>query len=1135
MIKQTPGHLLKQRSTTDTMRLMFALIIFIFISTNSVFAATRTSVQSGNWNNPACWSPSGVPGLNDDVNIAANHFIIINVNCQVHTLTVSKNGKISGSDNKTLNISGDLIVNGIFNMKNCDIILVNEGAIFSLGPDAEFTWAPSTNNSTGATLFKNGTENFNPSSTLIIERWYDYSIPLANDITGDFGNIVINSPGGNNSIVEWNQKNYFESHRITGLLTVETGWVTLDKSSSISNTSIGSIRLSSVNSTFIAHNGDHTSAFTLHTGSITNNGGNFYGLNDGNGNINLTVDGDFINSGNVKIINNSGYTGLSNGNAFIRIDGDYKQSSGDTRIIYNLSTTNSGIFTAAFKNLELSGGIFMGQNACHTGGRLNLLNITQDFTIQFNDPADKFRGSGLTSIGQSLNNAGLAINVGRNFSIKGTSLAEVTSSASAGDELLNVNGDLTISGCSINFNFGTANASHASQLNVKGKLFMNGGICCISKNGGKSETVIDHDLVLTGGTIILKSNSGLATCTIKGMYDQSGGTMIFHSNAQTPTNDVTKLQVQGNFRQSGGTLNFDDNASGAMHVLSLIGDVCQISGNGKIIRSGTISSNAFGKINYDKAGAIAFERSGNSHLIDAVNQAVAPGCEVILKSGVQVASYTAPNVNGFVVMNGGKLTMNNYSLSSNNVHPNCSVFADSSALISITNPKGLTGTSESSFATNINYSLHAYSIVEYRGAKPMTISGQAGNISIEKKYGILKLMTNEGELTLDNDINVRTRIELINGKIKLNNHTLTIESGNANAIIRKQGYIESEIENSTSNSKLCWKNITKGIHEFPFGRSNEIYLPLIYNVKSGEGNEVSILTKSIGKNINENGFSSLSSALAAKNAVDRWWTINANNVVADITFTFGKDENPFTSHVTSPTLFALQWSGTTWIKITPSSKNENQKTQSETLKNISNGSDFVFINVEAEKVFELKLFDAKKIENEVLLSWETVNESSSPVYTIEKSIDGNEFFEIGKSDDNITEKNLSSYNFSDNKLPESISYYRLKYSNNNRISYSPIKVVRSTDDYRGGPVKINSVSPNPFSSDVKINFSSIDERTMFEVRDAGGRLILKIPAEGAEVENANATLHLDQLQKGIYFLTVINNGKSDTQKIIKNE
>ena len=46
---------------------------------------------------------------------------------------------------------------------------------------------------------------------------------------------------------------------------------------------------------------------------------------------------------------------------------------------------------------------------------------------------------------------------------------------------------------------------------------------------------------------------------------------------------------------------------------------------------------------------------------------------------------------------------------------------------------------------------------------------------------------------------------------------------------------------------------------------------------------------------------------------------------------------------------------------------------------------------------------------------------------------------------------------------------------------------------------------------------------------------MNVPMISADQKNGTAYLNLESLKKGVYFLTIINNGKKDTVKIIKSE
>jgi hypothetical protein len=1109
-------------------------------------AVSRISNSSGNWNNPSTWSPSGIISSNDDITIASGHTITLNADAQVKNFTVSTGGKLLGIPEINLNINGTITVNGTVDMNESNIRLVNNNSSFSLGPQSVFIWFPGNNASEGASLFINGNENFHASSKLIIRNWYDYTVPLGDVVTGNFGSLELNSPGNMSSIVEWNQDNSFENHKVTGTLTIDQGWITLDKSGSITSTSIGNILLKSINSTFIAHHGTHPSSFSLTTSAITNNGGKFYGLNDGNGTINLRVTGSVTNTGNIKIINNTGVTGVSNGNAVIRIDGDFNQSSGDSRFIYNITTTNSGTFNATIKNLVLSGGIFMGQCAIHSGGQLNVLNILQDLSVNFAHASDKFRGNGLTSIGSSVNNSGFALNVGRNLSISGNELSEFTSSASKGDELVSVQKDLTITGCNVNFNYGTSDGSHASELFVHGNMYMHGGTCYLSRNNGELKSIIDNNLSISNGTLSIKGNTGKAKLTVTGDYLQSGGSMLIHANPAVSTPDVTEMEISGLFKHSGGIINFDDNTQGAVQKITIKGDSCIFEGNGILTHAGAGNSVVTGLLSFEKIGQIKYISSGTDYQIEQVKLQINNQSDLMLTgNNLKLPSHPNESVLALQVLPGGKLSFNNYSVYSNGIYNSCNIAADSSGTLSLTNEKGLFGNTKSAIMQGVKFNLHRESIVEYCGEKSQVITGLSQLSDLpEHKYGILKINLRSIKYTASfvENVYVRHRVLLAEGKVRLNNHTLTVENGNSDAFMRTNGLIESGTEHASENEKICWKNMTTGMHEFPFGRSQTQYLPVKFNLVEGAGNDVTISTrKTFSNNLPLPPLTRALSADAAfseHKAIDRWWTIStAQGVKGDLTLTYCGDENTLASEYARERLFALQWNGTSWTKLSSLGTGVTKKTGSVTIANTSKYSHYVLAADDGYQPFALKSFNVAKKENAVLLDWETMNEASSASFTIEKSTNGVAFYELAVTQKNSSASNSSMYNFEDKELPASRSYYRIKLMDNNGIiSYSETKSVTATTiSGVNNPVKINSVSPNPFISSVKVYFNSSNENTQLEVIDLNGKLVYKRQIESHEAENGFVTMDLEFIKRGVYFLNIISDGKKDTRKIIKND
>ena len=1115
------------------------LVIGIIISTDTA-AITRTSRNSGNWDNPTSWTPNGIPSASDDIEISSGHTITLNTNGQARSLIVSPSSYFSSLVEKTLTLNGNLTVNGTVDLNGGNLLLQTFGSAFILGPNSSFTWKPGNNTLAGASLFTNGVESFDGSSTLIIKKWYDYTIPLGDLITGNFGNLTINTFDGISSIVEWNQKNKFEIHKISGTLTIEQGWITLDKSGSITSTEIGQIVLTSINSTFIAHNGNHPTSFTLAVNSIINNGGKFYGLNDGNGNIDLHVSGNFYNTGNVKVINNSGVGGVSNGNAVLRIDGDYVQSSGDTRIIYNVTTTNSGSFIATIKNLTLNGGIFMGQSACNSRANINYLTITENFTVQFNSATDKFRGNGITSIGLATNKAKLNLSVGKNLNISGNGNAEFTSSASSGAEMIQISGNMNIRGCKINFNYGTSAAAHATEFFVGGVLLVTGGNSILSANPGSLNSLIGKGIQIQNGTFVFKGNTGSATINVNGPFNQTGGTLLLHGNYATPTNDIIKLNINGNFSQSAGSIIYDNNAGGIQHTISLRGDSCRMEGSGVIYREGSGTSTVFGVLSFDRNGTIHYVRNGNTHFLEQVIQHVNRNCELKISNGkINLSSQTSNELFSLRILPGGKINLINSVISSNGVYGFCKMRIDSSGVLTFTNEEGFSGNVNAALNFGVGYYLHANSIVEYNGSKKQSISGITGSSTLpELKYGILKinLSGNNYAAKLGANINVRTRLELVQGKVQLNNHLLTIENGNSDAIKRLKGYIESDAEEITSRGRLNWSNVTSGMHEFPFGMSSNSYIPVLLNIKGGVGNSVSLstfATTSDAFSINNltGGSANLENS-APLYAIKRRWEISALGITADAIFKFDITENA--NGKDYQFYNTLYWSGSNWNNITgTNSAFGNTNIRSVEIKNINNWSTFALVPDSNSQNLKIRLIEAKDKNNEIELRWESISAIEDASFSIERSDDGINYYEIGQINQNNKE-GFSEYKYSDQGPVNSTSYYRIRLNNQQESPvYSEIKAVSKLRDNTNSNEVLHAVSPNPFTDQIQVNYSSND-LPIIQISDAQGKVVMNRNAEESGSKKTILINNLAYLNKGIYFLSVISNGKINTIKIIKN-
>jgi hypothetical protein len=1134
-------------STKNIFRILILLLV-TFTGIQRGYSINRVSIASGDWNTSATWSPSGSPAPTDNITIAPGHIITVSTNQTIHSVIINVGGTLTWTTNNTLSVTGNLTVNGTVAMNGGNMSLTNAGLLFTLGSNSLFTWDPGDNTAAGATLFINGVETFAPTSTLIMKKWFDYLTPLTNYVTGNFGNLEMNSFNGTN-IAEWNQNNGFQTHQVIGRLSVDMGWITLDKSGSISSTIIGDVFLKNINSTLYLHHGTHPSAFTFTTSSITNNGGTFYGLNNGNGNITLHVTGNFTNYGNVKVINNTGLAGVSNGNATVTIDSTYTQSGGDTRIIYNVSTTNSGLFTATFRNIQLTGGIFMAQTGCRTSGGLCSMNILQNLNIQFANGTDKFRVASISSIGNSINSVLVNLYIGGNLTINGGLTSEVTSSAASGTENVTVNGTTSISGCNVSFNYGAPVASHSNTLIFNNNVTVTGGIVFLSRNNGISTITLNGNLSVSAGQFTIKGGDNPTTMTITGTYSQSGGQVWIHNNSSTPATVPFTINIQNNFSQLSGLFSFDSNVSNtsAEHLLVVSGSTFTVGGNGSITRAGVGTCTSFGILNYKRAGTITYSRNSTFAVMSQIKQIISKSCTVKVAMGNFLASsYPAAGIEMVKVDKGGVLNTGTGQLASNGSYPYSHFMLDSNATFITQKPQGFYDGTPASSVSNMSFFLDTHSIIEYNGTVNQTVTGNyAGIPPVQNQYGMLRInMANaSAKALMNNNVIVRTKLILASGELNLGGKTLTVNTGTPQAISRTTGYINSELSFLTPGT-VIWKAMNKGLHEFPFGVSTGVYLPIRLFVMVTTNSDVTASTyatvaaDNLPLPIVNGGAVSLSSVaanFALTNLVDRWWNISAPGVVAGLTLAYKGTENTIDPNFQTGQLGIINWTGSNWTA--PAATGQG------VIAGIGTVSAEIMTDFSAmcvgrqtglKTVCGLRSFTAEQVGNEIALNWSTEVEFNCDYFAIERSIDGVNFEEMTREKGAGTTTGVMRYTSIDSHPVEGMIYYRIRQTSATGVNtYSNVREVNYSES-KPAPLTIDSFGPNPFESDFDVQYKlGADAVVRFEFSGTNGQLLHQF--EVKETEGSH-TFRFDKgsnLQPGIYFLKVTTGETSIVKKLVK--
>jgi hypothetical protein len=166
---------------------------------------------------------------------------------------------------------------------------------------------------------------------------------------------------------------------------------------------------------------------------------------------------------------------------------------------------------------------------------------------------------------------------------------------------------------------------------------------------------------------------------------------------------------------------------------------------------------------------------------------------------------------------------------------------------------------------------------------------------------------------------------------------------------------------------------------------------------------------------------------------------------------------------------------------------------------------------------DITSFDANyQSDNTINLSWQTANEQSGRVYTIQKSSDGINFEDAGSLKSNIdTSAADYSYQYNITTDDKNQIYFRLKVVDaSNNVSYSEIRSV----DLSKSPNPI-SLYPNPSNSFINIVFDHSINNWQIDIFTASGQLLQRNYFANTNAAHIN---FINNLAPGVYFIRAIN-------------
>ena len=186
---------------------------------------------------------------------------------------------------------------------------------------------------------------------------------------------------------------------------------------------------------------------------------------------------------------------------------------------------------------------------------------------------------------------------------------------------------------------------------------------------------------------------------------------------------------------------------------------------------------------------------------------------------------------------------------------------------------------------------------------------------------------------------------------------------------------------------------------------------------------------------------------------------------------------------------------------------------------------------ERPQFVELLTFKGQVLTEGNKLLWATASEYENDYFTVERSLDGDNFEKIGKVKGSGTTNLRKNYDLLDTEAPDGISYYRLLKTNYNGLTEvaSRIIALERKTTYFGNI----GAYPNPTDGPVVVDIdSNIKQEIVVEIYDVSGRL-LQIDYFELMAGANRLNLSLNRFAAGTYYITVVSDGAFETIKMIK--
>ena len=259
--------------------------------------------------------------------------------------------------------------------------------------------------------------------------------------------------------------------------------------------------------------------------------------------------------------------------------------------------------------------------------------------------------------------------------------------------------------------------------------------------------------------------------------------------------------------------------------------------------------------------------------------------------------------------------------------------------------------------------------------------------------------------------------------------------------------------------------------------------------------------------------------------VEHWILNRVSGSNVNVTLSFTTARSGVVNSLTD--LRVAKWDGSQWLNL--GNGGTSGTTASGTVVNSVAITTFSPFTLGSSTTFnplpiDLLSFKAELLNKTIAVKWSTANEINNHFFSVEKSLDGRNWFEIAKitaADANTT---VNHYEILDHSPVSGLQYYRLKQNDINGQSnyYDKVAV-----NYSAISTTILAY-PNPCTDILSVEINQ-DETSSASILDQVGKVMIN----QSSFESGILSLDLGSLPSGIYFLELVVNNQKTTSKIIK--